>query len=112
MAVYVLLSRVPPERKTLPERTKELQEQVKQLCPQVNWVCSEEFSGPYDYIDILEAPDDLTVSRVATIVRSWRAATGLRWSIFPQQCGVRASLRLFSRDRTMTGRPTPRWPSA
>jgi uncharacterized protein with GYD domain len=39
--------------------------------------------GPYDYLDILEAPDDVTASKVATIIRSFGHATTETWSAIP-----------------------------
>jgi uncharacterized protein with GYD domain len=90
MGVYVLLTKVGREPHAPAEETQEVQRvkaAVQQLCPEVTWVSTEEFPEPYDYIDILEAPDDLTVSCVATVVRSLRAAAAVNWSAFPHQQG-------------------------
>ena len=87
MAMYVLLTKVSPESMTAPAKLKELEEAVKKKitkhCPQVKWAASYAVLGPYDYLDIFEAPDDLTAGKVATIVRSFGHATTETWSAIP-----------------------------
>ena len=89
MGTYVLLTRVSPESASSPEKLKELEAAVKKRvakhCPDVKWVASYAILGPYDYLDIFEAPDDLTVSKVAAIVRSFGHATTETWSAIPWQ---------------------------
>jgi len=87
MAMYVLLTKVSPESMRTPANLGKLEQQVKNAikkhCPQVQWLCNFAVLGPYDYLDILEAPDDLTVSKVATIIRSFGHATTETWSAIP-----------------------------
>jgi uncharacterized protein with GYD domain len=87
MGTYVLLTKISPESMTAPAKLKKLEQQVKSTvkkhCPQVKWLANYAVLGPYDYLDIFEAPDDLTASKVATIVRSFGHATTETWSAIP-----------------------------
>ncbi len=87
MATYVLLTKVSPESMSAPEKLRDLEQavkkKVKKCCPQVKWLASYATLGPYDYLDIFEAPDDLAASKVATIVRSFGHATTETWSAIP-----------------------------
>lgn len=74
MAHYVVLPRVAPEAVRNPESLLELEQQVKQRvqneCPDVQWISNFAVMGPYDYLDIFDAPDNDTAMRVSTIIRS------------------------------------------
>ena len=87
MGTYVLLTKVSPESIASPDKLKKLEEDVKakikRHCPQVKWLANYAVLGPYDYLDLFEAPDELTASRVATIVRSFGHATTETWSAIP-----------------------------
>jgi uncharacterized protein with GYD domain len=87
MATYVLLTKISPESMASPDRLKKLEEEVKQRisksCPQVRWLANYAVLGPYDYLDIFEAPDELTAGKVATIVRSFGHATTETWGAIP-----------------------------
>lgn len=87
MPSYVLLTKISPESMPAPDRLKKLEQEVKERikkhCPQVKWVSNYAVLGPYDYLDIFEAPDDLTAGKVATLVRSFGHATTETWSAIP-----------------------------
>ena len=87
MGTYVLLTKISPESMAAPKKLKEFEEGVKKnvekYCPRVKWLSNYALLGPYDYLDIFEAPDDLTASKVATIVRSFGHATTETWSAIP-----------------------------
>jgi uncharacterized protein with GYD domain len=65
MATYVMLTKLSPEALTRPESVEELNRQVedriKKECPTVKWVANYAILGPYDYLDIFEAPGILTM---------------------------------------------------
>ena len=73
MPTYVLLTKVSPEVK----------KKVAQHCPRVKWLASYALLGPYDYLDVVEAPDNLTPSKLAAVVRSFGHATTETWSAIP-----------------------------
>jgi uncharacterized protein with GYD domain len=67
MAVYVMLTTLTDEgRKTIkqkPERIKEVNKEVEGMGVKI--LCQYALMGGYDFVNILEAPDNLTVARVA-----------------------------------------------
>ncbi len=87
MGSYVMLTKISPESMTSPGNLTKLEEQVqsavKKHCPQVKWLSNYAVLGPYDYLDIFEAPDEVTASKVATIVRSFGHATTETWPAIP-----------------------------
>jgi uncharacterized protein with GYD domain len=91
MGTYVVLTRVSPDALKSPDSLLELEQQVKtqveRECPEVKWITNYAVMGPYDYLDLFEAPDNETAMRVSTIIRSvGHSATELwpatEWSSF------------------------------
>lgn len=87
MGTYVMLTKVSPESMASPGKLKQYEEEVKakvkRHCPQVKWISNYAVLGPYDYLDVFEAPDEVTAGKVATIVRSFGHATTETWSAIP-----------------------------
>lgn len=67
MAIYVMLTRLTDEgRKTVkanPKRLKEVNKEVEAMG--VKLLAQYALLGPYDFINILEAPDNKTIARVS-----------------------------------------------
>ena len=67
MAKYIMLTTLTDEgRKTVkmrPERIKEVNTEIEKMGVEV--LAQYAVLGPYDFINILEAPDNETISRVA-----------------------------------------------
>jgi uncharacterized protein with GYD domain len=67
MATYVMLTTLTDEgRKTVksnPKRLKEVNKEVEAMGAKI--VTQYYLLGPYDFLNILEAPDNKTVSRIA-----------------------------------------------
>ena len=67
MAIYVMLTTLTDEgRKTLkgnPQRIKEVNKEVESMGVKI--LSQYATLGPYDFINILEAPDNKTISKVA-----------------------------------------------
>ncbi|MFQ6076402.1 MAG: GYD domain-containing protein [Candidatus Bathyarchaeia archaeon] len=67
MAVYVMLTTLTDEgRKTIknnPERIKEVNKEVEAMGVKI--LAQYSLLGPYDFVNILDAPDNETVARVA-----------------------------------------------
>lgn len=67
MSTYILLSQVTDEGaatiKDRPGRIKEVNQEIEKLGAEVK----EQFAvlGPYDFVNIVEAPDEETISRVS-----------------------------------------------
>lgn len=68
MPQYVMLSNLGPHGAAtlneLPERVREVNEEVEALGVKV----LQQFAllGPYDFLNVIEAPDDVTMARLAT----------------------------------------------
>jgi uncharacterized protein with GYD domain len=52
---------------------------VQQHCPRVQWKGSYALLGPWDYLDLLHAPDLQTAARVSLLVRSLAQAHTEIW---------------------------------
>jgi len=62
---------------------KDWLEKVKKSCPEVKWQGHYALLGPYDFMDIYEAPDLDTAQRVSLISRSAGALTAESWPATP-----------------------------
>jgi uncharacterized protein with GYD domain len=87
MPVFVLMTKMAPE--TLQSATgrrtkgKEWIHKVSEKCPQVKWVAHYAILGPYDFMDIYEAPDSETAHRVSLITRAEGALSVESWQATP-----------------------------
>jgi len=67
MAIYVMLTTLTDEgRKTIkqnPQRIREVNKEVEAMGVKI--LAQYSLLGPYDFVNILEAPDNITVSKVA-----------------------------------------------
>jgi uncharacterized protein with GYD domain len=87
MPKFVLMTRLAPEavrdvkiRKAL---GKEWLNKVKTACPGVKWMGHYALLGPYDFMDIYEAPDVETAHRVSLISRAEGAWSAESWQALP-----------------------------
>ena len=67
MAIYVMLTSLTDEgRKTVresPERVKEVNQEVEAMGAKI--LAQYALLGPYDFVNILEAPDSKVITRIA-----------------------------------------------
>jgi uncharacterized protein with GYD domain len=84
MPTFVLLTRFNPAAVSSPGTLQELERRVtahiRRKCPGVEWLNNYAVSGPYDYLDIFEAPDVETAAKVSLIVRLHGHAATEVWS--------------------------------
>ena len=82
-----MLTRLSPEALTRPgavaDLNKKVEERIRQECPGVKWLANYAVLGPCDYLDVFEAPDPDTATRVALLVRSFGHATTETWVATP-----------------------------
>jgi uncharacterized protein with GYD domain len=62
---------------------KEWLHKVKETCPGVKWIAHYAILGPYDFMDIYEAPDVDTAHKVSLISRAEGALTAESWQAMP-----------------------------
>ena len=87
MPRFVLMTRLAPEslqdargRRAM---GKEWLKKVHTVCPQVEWISHYALLGPYDFMDVYDAPDVETAHRVALISRAEGALTAESWQALP-----------------------------
>ncbi len=87
MPTYVMLTRLAPEALQRPGAVsalnQQVEERIKRECPEVRWVANYAVLGPCDYLDIFEAPDAETATKVALLVRTFGHATTETWLATP-----------------------------
>lgn len=83
MSLFILLTRLVSEEVkpsfTVGKKEKLVVEKIRKACPKVKWVADYAVLGPYDYLDIFEAPDTETAMKVAVIVRQVAGAHTEIW---------------------------------
>jgi uncharacterized protein with GYD domain len=86
MATYVMLTRLTPEAVKVPGDLKKPRRRLPHTSArrsQVKWLSSFAILGPYDYMDLFDAPDEDTAARVVMIVRSFGHAQTETWTALP-----------------------------
>ncbi|MDP2344386.1 MAG: GYD domain-containing protein [Deltaproteobacteria bacterium] len=83
MSAFVLLTKLNPgvvaDRETFAGLEHAVMAQVHSECRGVEWIASFAVLGPYDYLDLFEAPDVETATKVALIVRLYGHAETEVW---------------------------------
>jgi uncharacterized protein with GYD domain len=91
MATFVMLTRLHPGAFESPASLETLEKQamkrIDSECPSVKWIHNYAILGPWDYLDIFEAPDIETAAKVSALIRSFGHAhtemwTATEWSRF------------------------------
>lgn len=84
MGTYVLLTKLTPEvTKDLKNREKigkRWMQKVTEKCPEVNWLGHYALLGPYDFMDIYEAPSEEIAAKVSLITLSSGAFQVESWA--------------------------------
>jgi uncharacterized protein with GYD domain len=83
MPSYVMVTRLSPEvvrsPRTIEDLEKKAMDKIREHCPNVKWQNSYAILGPYDYLDIFEAPDNETAAKVSTLIRAHGRAHSEIW---------------------------------
>ncbi|MBI3031230.1 MAG: GYD domain-containing protein [Candidatus Rokubacteria bacterium] len=87
MATFVVLTRLTPATVESPADLRKLEravnDRIRKECPEVKWVANYAILGPYDYLDIFDAPDETAAAKVVMIIRSFGHATTETWTALP-----------------------------
>ena len=73
MPTFIMLTRLSPEAVRTPRKLEQLErdvtERIRKECAGVEWNSSFATLGPYDYLDVFQAPDIEAAARVSTVIR-------------------------------------------
>lgn len=87
MPTYILLTKLSPESLGEPKQREHIGRQwfeaVKAACPAVKWIDHYALLGPYDFMDIYEAPDQEEAAKVSMITMSNGAVKAESWAAIP-----------------------------
>ena len=84
MQTFVMLTKLAHATLTSPKMLEQIEQQVmehvRHACPGVQWLASYAVLGPYDYVDLFQAPDIDTAMKIATIFRTYGHADTETWA--------------------------------
>ncbi len=93
MKTYVMMTKICPQDAHLIEVTNKLKshsknarswlEEIKEKCPEVKFLAHYALLGPYDFMDIYEAPDEKIAAKVSIISRSRGVFQVESWPAIP-----------------------------
>jgi len=87
MATYILVTKLSHELtkdvKKRAEIGRKWIERVKKNCPEVKFLSHYALLGPYDFLDIYEAPNEESAAKVSMISLSGGAVAAESWTAIP-----------------------------
>jgi uncharacterized protein with GYD domain len=87
MPTFVLMTKLSMELVQEPERREQIGREwkhtVDRLCPDVKWVSHYALLGPYDFMDIFEAPSAEVAAKVSLITTAGGAVKAESWTAIP-----------------------------
>ncbi len=87
MATYILATKLSPELTKDVKRRAEIGRKwiarVKKNCPEVKFLAHYALLGPYDFLDIYEAPNEKSAAKVSMISLSGGAIAAESWTAIP-----------------------------
>jgi uncharacterized protein with GYD domain len=87
MATFILLTKLSSESLRDPHKRETIGRKwfdtVKAKCPEVKWVDHYALLGPFDFMDIYEAPDQEIAAKVSMITMSKGAVKAETWAALP-----------------------------
>ncbi len=87
MPTYVLMTTLSPEitrnMRNREEIGKEWKQRIENRVPQVKWIAHYALLGPYDFLDIYEAPGEEAAAKVSMISLALGALRAESWTAIP-----------------------------
>ncbi|MGE5401228.1 MAG: GYD domain-containing protein [Ignavibacteriales bacterium] len=98
MSTYILLTKLSTDNLHNPKKRetmgREWFEEVKAKCPDVKWIDHYALLGPFDFMDIYEAPNEEEAAKVSLITMSQGAVKAESWSAIPYKRFLEISKKL------------------
>jgi uncharacterized protein with GYD domain len=83
MPMYVLMTKLGARSLEGPrgrrQMGKEWKAKVEKVCPGIRWIAHYALLGPYDFMDLYEAPDDASAMKVSLLSRELGAIQAESW---------------------------------
>ena len=87
MPTYVLMSTLSPDvtrnMRNREEIGKEWKKRIANQVPEVKWLAHYALLGPYDFLDIYEAPNEEAAAKVSMISLALGALRAESWTAIP-----------------------------
>ncbi len=87
MPTYVLMTTLSPEvtrnMRNREEIGKQWKQRITHQVPSVKWICHYALLGPYDFLDIYEAPNEEAAAKVSMISLTLGALRAESWTAIP-----------------------------
>ena len=87
MPRFVLMTRLAPESVHDVEVRRAMGrawlKKVKTVCPEVEWIAHYAILGPYDFMDVYDAPSVEVAHKVSLITRAEGAVSAESWQALP-----------------------------
>ena len=98
MATYILLTKLSSSGLGNPRRREQVGRkwfsEVKKKCPDVKWIDHYALLGPFDFMDIYEAPNEEVAAKVSMITMSKGAVKAESWAAIPYKRFLEIAKRL------------------
>jgi len=87
MPTFVLMTKLAPEvTRDIKRREKigrEWKDEVDRKCPGIRWIDHYALLGPYDFMDLFEAPNEEVAAKVSMITLARGALQAESWTAIP-----------------------------
>ena len=87
MPTFALMTKLAPAEVKNPslraQRGRRWMARLRAKCPGVKWISHYALLGPYDFLDIYEAPDEEAAAKVSMISLSLGALRAESWTAIP-----------------------------
>ena len=105
MQTFIMLTRLISEEVnpsfTIQQKEMEVKEKIGKYCPEVEWLSDYAVVGPWDYLDVFQAPDIEAAMQVSALARYYGGChtevwPALRWDQF--KAGMQELTQVMEKD--------------